>query len=193
MTAAHCVSAFLPGETVYLGGIKRDGSDAVATVTVQEVRSHPDYDDFSLDSDFMVLKIQEDMSSVPVVPWNSDGSTPPDDATGVHMGFGVTEQGTTSDDLLQVQLASINQEECATAIQDYFGDDFLTDSMLCAGDEVGRSSCNGDSGSPLIYNDEIVGLSSWGSFFCGDGSPSVRRKTAQGRFVSNIYQGILSC
>lgn len=171
LTAAHCAEAFSPGQTVYLGGIRRSGTDAVTTVTVTEILPHPLYEVTNeVDHDFLLIKIDGDVSSSIAVPnWNVNPAVPADDETCLTMGFGLTEDFVESDDLLHVQLPVVNQDDCNI---EYSG--FITDAMVCAGGEVGRSSCFGDSGSPLMYNGEIVGVTSFGSFFCGDGLPTVR-------------------
>jgi trypsin len=172
LSAAHCREAFLPGQKVYVGGIQRDGSDATS-VTVSRNLPHPRFGtEAPWDNDFMLVKIVEDLSTIPVPALNTDSAVPPDGATCVNFGFGVTDvtdDAVPSDVLLQVQLATVNQEQC----DEVYGGE-INDSMLCAGGESGRGSCFGDSGSPLIYNGKIVGVVS-GGIECGGDIPGVSR------------------
>lgn len=46
----------------------------------------------------------------------------------------------------------------------------VTHSSFCTVVEDGRDSCNGDSGSPVIRHGVQVGLVSFGSSVCGDGT-----------------------
>ena len=46
----------------------------------------------------------------------------------------------------------------------------LTPRMFCTIVEDGRDSCNGDSGSAVIRDGVQVGIVSFGSAVCGDGS-----------------------
>jgi secreted trypsin-like serine protease len=161
LTTASCKDSFLPGQKVYVGGIRRDGSDATS-VTVSRNLPHPMFGTENLfDNNFMLVKIVEDLSTVPVPALNTDSAVPPDGATCVNFGFGFTEVEGFSDVLLQVQLATVNQEQCS----EVFGS-VINDSMLCAGGESGRGSCFGDDGSPLLFNGKIVGLVS-GGLDCG--------------------------
>jgi trypsin len=155
-----------------VGGIRRDGSDATSVVTVSRNLPHPMSGADTFDNDFMLVKIVEDLSTVFVPALNTNSAVPPDGATCVNFGFGVTEDDDISDILLQVQLASVNQEQCGEVYSEYGVD--ISDSVLCAGGESGRGSCFGDSGSPLMYNGKIVGLVS-GGIECGADIPVVRR------------------
>lgn len=62
----------------------------------------------------------------------------------------------------------------------------ITDNMLCSGwlDVGGRDQCVGDSGGPLIHNDIVVGVCSWG-YGCGSPRfPGVNTRVS--RFTSWI-------
>jgi trypsin len=174
LSAAHCASAFTKGQEIYVGGIRNDGSDATYTVTVDKIRVHPDYQSINdLDHDFMLIKIEEDLSGVVVPEWNDDPSVPVDEATCVSFGFGATEFGSGSDVLLQVQLPIVNQAQCEVELAPTFGPGIITDDMICAGGEPGRDTCYGDSGSPLMCDGKIVGVVSFGNG-CGNPLPAVR-------------------
>lgn len=46
----------------------------------------------------------------------------------------------------------------------------ITSSMFCTTIENGRDSCNGDSGSAILRDGIQVGIVSFGSEICGDGT-----------------------
>lgn len=82
------------------------------------------------------------------------------------VGWGVHDviTGELPFDLLQVQKPIFDQDECDAI----WGG--ITDSMFCTTVEEGRDSCNGDSGSAIIRDGIQVGIVSFGSQVCGDGS-----------------------
>lgn len=80
-------------------------------------------------------------------------------------GWGRTETSSTSDHLLKVQKDIYDQDECYSS----WGGD-ITSRMFCTRVVNGIDSCNGDSGSPVIRDGLLVGLVSFGSLLCGDGS-----------------------
>ena len=66
ISAAHCrgrLFSFVSpqfisnGGRVFIGGNKRDGSDAVEIIDVELVRRHPDYDKKSNQHDLLLLKL----------------------------------------------------------------------------------------------------------------------------------------
>jgi trypsin len=82
-------------------------------------------------------------------------------------GWGVTESGFTSDDLMEVSLPVASDATC----DDLFETDYRPATMLCAGDTSGRDTCQGDSGGPLMTSDHdryvLIGLTSFGNA-CGE-------------------------
>jgi trypsin len=79
-------------------------------------------------------------------------------------GWGVTDDGSIPVMLQKVDKAIMPINEC----RGYWGD--VPYGMFCTVVENGRDSCNGDSGSPVIRNGVQIGLVSYGSEVCGDGS-----------------------
>jgi trypsin len=175
LSAAHCAETFTQGQEIYVGGILGDGSDATHKVIVDKIRVHPDYESINgLDHDFMLIKIEEDLSGVIVPEWNDDPSLPVDEETCVSFGFGATDLfGSGTDVLLEVQLAIFNQAQCDVELAPAFGPGIITDDMICAGGEPGRDTCYGDSGGPLMCGGKIVGVVSYGDG-CAIGVPGVR-------------------
>lgn len=106
------------------------------------------------------------------------------------IGFGTTEQGTTSDDLREVALPVATDEACRST----YGADYVPERAVCAGypsreasgSATGKDTCTGDSGGPLLTPDGtgsfvLAGVTSFGSEDCGstygayaeDGSPDL--------------------
>jgi trypsin len=64
----------------------------------------------------------------------------------------------------------------------------VTERMLCARSTTG-GPCQGDSGDPLVYNGELIGIMSW-SFGCGGGKfPTVYTDVTQ--FTAWILETIV--
>lgn len=89
-------------------------------------------------------------------------------------GWGVYEVGldNTSIVLQTVKLPILNFEACAKT---YKGINLTESNQMCVGGEVGKDSCNGDSGGPLmkvlavngIPRYYLLGVVSFGSKYCG--------------------------
>lgn len=47
------------------------------------------------------------------------------------------------------------------------------DSNVCTFIEAGQDSCEGDSGSPLVYNNYQIGVVSFGANPCASGKPCI--------------------
>lgn len=84
------------------------------------------------------------------------------------LGWGETSpKGNAAVYLREAYPRSLNRRDCAAA----HGSEQITESMICAGNAQsgGVDSCSGDSGGPMIFNNEQVGVVSWG-VGCGDAS-----------------------
>ena len=62
----------------------------------------------------------------------------------------------------------------------------MDETHLCAGGEIGKDSCSGDSGGGLLSNFggeetrwEVVGILSQGTNRCGNGTPGVYTRVSQ--------------
>ncbi|XP_046395141.1 trypsin-like [Ischnura elegans] len=73
-------------------------------------------------------------------------------------GWGyLSEKGPIAKFLQKITVPVYDQNKCALA---YHG---ITDQMFCAGvKKGGRNACHGDSGGPVVYNDKLYGIVSWG-------------------------------
>ena len=93
-------------------------------------------------------------------------------------GWGATSDVDPSSDTLQELegLPVLSDSECRNAIesvQGHSGSDISSD-MLCAGGELGSDACRGDSGGPLMVEENsrytLIGVVSWGLGECGQTS-----------------------
>jgi len=100
-------------------------------------------------------------------------------------GWGATELGPRSQDLLQAKLPLMTNEQCKEI---YKQSAQIWYKQLCAGGQMNVDSCLGDSGGPLqaagIYNGRSVrivqyGVVSYGLKQCGtEGFPGVYTRVA---------------
>lgn len=93
------------------------------------------------------------------------------------------DEGYPSEQLRQVQIWTVNQTVCIQR----WDPNVISENMLCAGrlDNGGVGTCRRDSGGPLIHNNVIVGVNSFGPWTCGDGfRPEVYARVS--RFASWI-------
>ena len=114
----------------------------------RKVVVHPDFKDgLPLEYDVALMFLEESttLDDVPLVGVNDDDSFPDEDTMGVAMGWGVTESGETTQQLMEVELEVIGNEECREEKGIFKGVDA---SMICTFTE-GKSPCNGDSGKRL--------------------------------------------
>lgn len=79
--------------------------------------------------------------------------------------------GYTYDNLHWIALTTISNPICVSMHGDSDAAK-ITDASLCTYTTVGQGTCTGDSGGPLVYNNELVGIISWG-VPCARGVPDV--------------------
>lgn len=86
-------------------------------------------------------------------------------------GWGRTETGASSDQLLEVRMPLVDKTFCQVKYDPY--GDIISQGMICAGHTSGEyDSCQGDSGGPLYYRPSerlgrtaepvLIGIVSWG-------------------------------
>ncbi|KAI5707185.1 hypothetical protein M8J75_015309 [Diaphorina citri] len=92
-------------------------------------------------------------------------------------GWGLTEDGVPSRDLLAVNQKVFNADRCKLAYADNGISIDYNSGQMCVGGNVGKDSCNGDSGGPLTWMGSfdsaisartyLIGLVSLGPASCG--------------------------
>jgi len=180
LSAAHCGS--FQGQNVIVGAYRAGSTqnNAVRVRVTGEVR-HPNYDDFTLANDFLLLRLAEDVTvggSDVVLSINDQFSSPANGEALTVLGLGLTSEQSfnTPNKLRDVEIKAIPTNVCNQ--QNAYGGDVEGDIMLCAGvSGGGKDSCQGDSGGPLVKrvgNQHIlVGVVSWGDGCARPNKPGV--------------------
>ncbi|KAK2588764.1 hypothetical protein KPH14_001644 [Odynerus spinipes] len=174
LSAAHCVCELFEEPYDDLSVVTGTNSVKEGGVIhkVENVRCHPDYVYGAEDSwthDLLVITLKDN------VIWNS-AQRPidlpifdtPENVSVVLSGWGRHHShGPLSNILQKVTLTTISNEDC----QKYYNNTILP-SQMCTFERKGIGACKGDSGSPLTYNGQLVGIFSW-TKPCAVGSPDV--------------------
>lgn len=79
--------------------------------------------------------------------------------------------GYTTDILQWISLTTISNKNCIS-MHGSSDAEKITDASLCTYTARGQGMCTGDSGGPLVYNNQLVGIISWG-VPCAQGVPDV--------------------
>lgn len=148
LSAAHCRGTFL-GQSIYMGGTKEDGSDALETMNGVDELLHPSFSSTTLVNDIMLVKLNKSSRATPAA-WNSNAALP-SSATGdmTTIGFGHTSwQGQKSEILLQVDIPFVDTGVC-NAPNSHNGD-IDGSVMFCAGGG-GKDACQGKCADGSIH------------------------------------------
>lgn len=159
-----------------------DAEDAII-LKVRKITVHPEFNYYTLSHDIAVWHLEggDDLPDNRVVRLDNGKNSWPGRNCSV-IGWGATdEMGDASDVLLMVSLPIVEQEFCRDALGGR-----ITDSMICAGGQMGRDACQGDSGGPMIvmrFYDRpvLVGVVSWGRGCAREGYPGVYTRVSMFR------------
>ncbi|XP_072937681.1 trypsin CFT-1-like [Epargyreus clarus] len=165
MTAAHCVMGDAPIRwQIRVGSVFANFGGAVMNTIM--ITIHPNYNVRTLDSDIAIVRSATTFvfsTSLRAASIAGANFNILDNALVWAIGWGATSyDGPRSETLRHVQIWVVNQATCISRYAELGLT--VTDNMLCAGwlDVGGRDQCIGDSGSPLVHNNVIVGIRSWG-------------------------------
>ncbi|OWZ07122.1 Serine protease [Phytophthora megakarya] len=157
ITAAHCVKT--DEATIYASIASSFGSGSEDGQQVKVIKGyrHPMYNKTAHLYDVGLLKLEKEVTTDTIDLCAADGSDNKVGTVATARGWGLTENGSESHVMEEVNVQIISNAECNKEYSDR-----ITEGMLCAGDGNGKDTCNGDSGGPLIANDVLVGIVSWG-------------------------------
>ena len=137
LSAGHCGGSFR-GKNAVIGTHHLDGSGAIETIPAVAEMIHPQFDEVSLENDFMLVKLQR-ASSAPNMPWNADPLAPQPGESVQIIGFGQTERASSSQELLKASVAIVDYETC----RQVYGSLVQDDIMICAS-RMNTDTCAGD-------------------------------------------------
>jgi secreted trypsin-like serine protease len=136
--------------------------------------------------DYKLIRINGFSSNTPVLL--GDGSYESEGTELTVMGWGITESGSHSEYLMEVDVDVSDFATCSSSynpLSEMKGMTLDTDFHICAGRTYGKTydSCNGDSGGPLVkYNpngqDTQVGVVSFGKECGNPNYPGVYAKVS---------------
>ncbi|MEV6114840.1 trypsin-like serine protease [Streptomyces sp. NPDC052109] len=181
LTAAHCVK----GYDWHANGAVVTGTDQLPTTdstggtdlhggTVSGVWrqwNHPSYNASTIDNDIAVLTLPSPIKATPIrMTTSTDTASYAAGTSAKVYGWGRTSS--TSDDISQTLKTATLPIQSDSTCSGAYGSEFIAGHMVCAGNPASGSdtgttaTCNGDSGGPLIVNNRIVGIVSWGVQNC---------------------------
>jgi secreted trypsin-like serine protease len=167
VTAAHC----LEGESasnvsVVVGRLDLTDTGSGETIDASQIVVHENFNNSTLINDIALIRLSSPVSAVSTratvldSPVENTFWVPGNDSLAAGWG-NTSEGGSSSDQLLKVELPIISSADCSANAAD-------TDFHICAGGEEGKDSCQGDSGGPLYVKDSssiysiLAGITSYG-------------------------------
>lgn len=119
------------------------------------------------------------------LPSKEDANTDYTNAVTTSIGWGLTQDRNNpnihdiSSVLMAVNVSVITFEECSEYNQNDDNITYVTEKNVCTSGYKAKGTCEGDSGSPLIYQQKQIGLVSIGPTQCEGCYPSVFTKVAK--------------
>jgi len=195
LTAAHCFDR-VPAMDHTVVVAEHDWTvtgDGEQRMKVCNSVDHPNYDDKTINYDFAILTLCEDIVfnknaspvCLPSKPENDYANVP-----AIVSGWGHNAEGFNQlEQLMEVNVNTTTNTECKAA----YSPSEITDSMICASNP-GKDSCGNDSGGPLITDEggyySQIGVVSWGEGCARPDYPGVyARVTSAERFIQDNMSG----
>ncbi|XP_044736175.1 trypsin-1-like [Chrysoperla carnea] len=165
LTAAQCVKGVSESKiTLRAGSNKADSGGYVHKVS--KVAVHEKYDQAKNLNDISLLKVSTPFDltkpGVKAVGLPLVNEAIPTEKEAYLTGYGKTSAtGIATNILHGTTFPTISDNVCKKSVPS------LTGTMCCAGyTSGGRDACEGDQGSPLVFNNKLIGITSW-NFSCG--------------------------
>lgn len=169
LTAAHCESVFSSGNEVYIGSNERLPDGSVERIRVEYLVKHPDFRRETMDSDVMLIKLAQPSRVTTFIKINKDRNAPFNGQSLTAIGMGrISNIGPPASRLQKVQVSVVSHQSCDRR----FRVPINNQTMLCASD-VGKDTCSGDSGGPLLDGMIQYGITSFGRRCADPNAPGV--------------------
>lgn len=160
ISAAHCVEDLANASNLTIVAGSTRISQKQHEIPVREFIVHKQYRSINFDYDVTILVLDGDfVFSEYIQPIKLATERAAAGSLVTITGWGTLESGGSLPDVLQkVQVNIVDNSKCKSAYSV-----MLTSRMLCAAVEGGgKDTCQGDSGGPLVYNNQLLGIVSWG-------------------------------
>ncbi|XP_062554335.1 chymotrypsin-1-like [Armigeres subalbatus] len=172
VSAAHCLDGIDPARLSVVSGTNdlRNNGNKGTRHLVDWTLIHPDYIELNR-SDIGLIRVVEPFTfGAKVQPISFSEKQVGGGVECLLTGWGYTMPiriGRTPQDLQEAYVKTITNEECRSRGFP------VNPTEICTFTRAGQGACGGDSGGPLACDDELVGVVSYGTRFCGIGSPDV--------------------
>ncbi|XP_055378951.1 trypsin 3A1-like [Condylostylus longicornis] len=177
ITAAHCVDGIPPSEIIIRAGSSSRKGGGI-TINVEKIIVSNLWNEKTIDGDIALLILQKNLpisNNIKPIELATDNLKNGDIA--YISGWGVTDDENVTeeidpelpDNLQAVDVPIFDWKECNILLEGK-----LTKNMFCAGQIDGsKDSCRMDSGGPLVMNNKLYGIISWGRSCGKPNSPGV--------------------
>ncbi|KAF2881376.1 hypothetical protein ILUMI_24819 [Ignelater luminosus] len=150
LTAGHCAKD-ATHFTLYLGSVNQSQPVEQGRVVVETAEKyvHPSYNPFTLANDIALVRLQKPVNFTDrIQPISLASHNTPANKTLTVSGWGKTSDASNSVSpvLNYVELDAISNPDCAKV----YGSLTVTNGTICCKGRPEHSTCNGDSGGPLI-------------------------------------------
>ncbi|XP_058822548.1 chymotrypsin-1-like isoform X1 [Topomyia yanbarensis] len=178
VSAAHCLDGIeAPRMSIVYGtnDLRNNSSKGTRTL-VESYKIHPDYVELNR-SDIGIIRVVDQFVFNEVVqPISYSAEEVAGGVSCLLTGWGYTMPirfGRTPKDLQEAQVTTITNEECNNR---GFA---VNPTEICTFTRIGQGACGGDSGGPLVCKNQVSGVVSYGTRFCGIGSPDVFTRVSE--------------
>ncbi|KAJ3621630.1 hypothetical protein MTP99_003744 [Tenebrio molitor] len=164
VTAAHCIIGDV-AKFVVVGSDSLDGGGIRYEIVSKQ--THPDYDPQAMRNDIAVLKIVGNEAYKASFPKRMQVELSSYEDPCYVMGWGLTEAGGKLSNKFKVATVQpVRPEDCKKKWEQLYNP-----GLICMSSE-GNAACHGDSGGPLICENQFSGVVSFGQP-CATGKPDV--------------------
>ncbi|XP_047025857.1 chymotrypsin-2-like [Helicoverpa zea] len=172
VTAAHCVHRAKAPHMKIIAGTN-DLEAGGKEYKVESIIVYDDYNSTSKEHDIALLQTKRpfDLRYIQILKLSTYRLFEGDRV--ILVGFGAKEpNGQSTSKMYALELPVFSQPICEFAMR-YSTP--VTKDMFCTFTQIGQGTCHGDSGSPIIKGNELVGVVSWG-IPCAVGFPDVHTR-----------------
>lgn len=179
LTAAHCTTTTDPSQfNIREGRNTQAEMDQAAQLMAVSVHPHEQYSQATYNADIAVILVQEDHPLTVFLKVDSSGMATVG-ATAHLEGWGLTSAQGSVSSLNKLEHTVVADQDCAdpaTAIEG---------SLFCAASGTdGSTACMGDSGSPLVSGNSVVGVVSHGDQECHRSATSFTKVSTFAQWIA---------